>query len=265
MEDKKIFGPVVLNIKKNYAIIRFNRPQKMNALNPEMFAGITRAIDAVKEDDNIKAVILTGKGDHFSAGGDVKADIDPLKHMSLDAFKAYFKPINQLYVDLYHLEKPTISAINGYALGAGLELALCCDIRIAADNSRMGEYFVRMGLVPETGTCLLPKIVGPGAAKMICFSGDAFLSKKALQMGLVDQVVPADELMASSEKLAEKLAGGPASIPLIKKAINALGDIPLEASIDQALHYQFEATRTRDHKEAVAAFLEKRTAVFKGY
>lgn len=264
MKDNSVFGPVNVSIKKNVAIIRFNRPEKMNALNPEMFAGIAKAIDAVKEDDNIRAVILTGKGEHFSAGGDVKGDIDPLKHMSLDAFKAYFKPINQLYVDLYYLEKLTIAAINGYALGAGLELALCCDIRMAADNSKMGEFFVRMGLVPETGTCLLPKIVGPGAAKMICFSGDAYDADRALQMGLVDQVEPADDLLASAQKLAEKLASGPASMPMIKEAINTLGHVPLDDSIDQALHYQFAATRTRDHKEAVGAFLEKRKPVFKG-
>ena len=264
MTNQKALGQTIVIRKDNYAIIKFNRPEKMNALNPELFTSIAEAVEDVKKDDRIRAVILTGNGDHFSAGGDVKEDIDPLKHMPPEEFKAYFKPINQLYVDLYHLNKPTISAINGYALGAGLELALCCDIRIAADNSQMGEFFVRMGLVPETGTCLLPKIVGPGAAKMMCFSGDAYNADQALQIGLVDRVVPPAELMESAENLAEKLAKGPSSIRLIKEAINKLGYMPLEESIDHALSYQFAATRTLDHKEAVDAFCEKRKSVFKG-
>ncbi|THB77633.1 MAG: enoyl-CoA hydratase/isomerase family protein [Desulfobacteraceae bacterium] len=265
MDDSNVFGQTIVSRRKNYAVIRLNRPEKMNALNPDLFAGIAQAIDDVGNDETVKAVIITGEGDHFSAGGDVKEDIDPLKHMTIDEFKAYFKPINQLYVDLYHLSKPTISAVNGYALGAGLELALCCDIRIAADNAKLGEYFVRMGLVPETGTCLLPRIVGPGVAKMICFSGDAYPADHALRIGLVDQVVPPGELMASAENLAEKLSQGPASIRLIKEAINKLGYLPLEESIDHALQYQFAATRTRDHKEAVAAFIEKRKPMFKGH
>jgi 2-(1,2-epoxy-1,2-dihydrophenyl)acetyl-CoA isomerase len=264
VSNQKKIGKTIVIKKNNYAIIKFNRPEKMNALTPELFTSIKDAVNDVKEDHTIKAVILTGSGDHFSAGGDVKGDIDPLKHMSLDEFKAYFLPINQLYVDLYHMNKPTIAAINGYALGAGLELALCCDIRIAADNSKLGEFFVRMGLIPETGTCLLPKIVGHSMAKMMCFTGDAYSAEKALEIKLVDEVVQPEKLLASAEKLAEKLAKGPASISLIKEAINKLGHIPLEESIEHALAYQFAATRTKDHKEAVEAFLEKRKPVFNG-
>ncbi len=263
INEIKIGNTIVIR-KNKYATIKLNRPEKMNALTPELFTSIKEAIEDVRNDDDVKAVIITGNGDHFSAGGDVKGDIDPLKHMSLDEFKTYFKPINQLYVDLYHLDKPTIAAINGYALGAGLELALCCDIRMAANNSQMGEFFVRMGLVPETGTCLLPKIIGPSMAKMMCFTGDAYSAEKALKIGLIDQIEQPDRLLSAAEKLAENLTKGPASIRLIKEAINKLGSIPLKESIDHAVGYQFAATRTQDHKEAVEAFLEKRKSTFEG-
>ncbi len=124
MNNETEIGSTIVIRKNTYATIKLNRPEKMNALTPELFTSIKEAVEDVRSDDDVKAVIITGNGDHFSAGGDVKGDIDPLKHMSLDEFKTYFKPINQLYVDLYHLNKPTIAAINGYALGAGLELAL---------------------------------------------------------------------------------------------------------------------------------------------
>ncbi|WP_299983945.1 enoyl-CoA hydratase/isomerase family protein [Desulfobacula sp.] len=264
MPDVKKIGKTFITRKNKYAVITFNRPEKMNALTPELFNSIKEAVDDVKNDDNINAVVITGGGDHFSAGGDVKGDIDPLKHMTIDEFKAYFKPINQLYLSLYNLNKPTIAAINGYALGAGLELALVCDIRIAADNALLGEFFVRMGLVPETGMCLLPKIVGPGIAKMMCFTGKVYKAEQALEMKLVDQIVPAEDLLGTAEELAAKLAKGPASIRLMKEAINRLGSVSLEESIEPVLNYQFAATRTEDHKEAVTAFLEKRKPVFKG-
>ncbi len=255
---------ILVNKIENYAVISLNRPEKMNALNPDLFDQLLKAIREVDKDDDIRSVILTGAGDNFSAGGDVQEDIVPLKHKSLEEFKAYFKSINELYVELYEFKKPTIAAINGYALGAGFDLTLCCDIRIAANNAKMGEYFVRMGLVPETGACLLPKIVGPSEAKMICLTGKTIKADEALKIGLVDQVVPPEELLATAEKLARQLSQGPASVSLITEAINSLGQMPLKDSIEHALMYQFAATRTMDHGEAVEAFLEKRKPVFTG-
>lgn len=264
MAVEKVIGETIVIREDNWATIKFNRPEKMNALNPELFESIRDAVNDVKDDDSVRVVVITGNGDHFSAGGDVKGDIDPLKYMTFDEHKDYFELINQLYVDIYHINKPTIAAINGYALGAGLELALCCDIRIAADDAKMGEFFVRMGLVPETGTCLLPKIIGASRAKLMCFTGDAYPADKALDIGLVDEVVAPEKLMETAGALAIKLAKGPASINLIKEAINKLGEVSLKDSIEHALKYQFAATRTKDHKEAVEAFLDKRKPVFKG-
>jgi len=264
MSTEKRIGATIVRKTGNYAVISLDRPGKMNALNPDLFDGILRAVREIRTDDDIRCVVLTGSGDHFSAGGDVQEDIVPLKDKSLEEFKAYFKSINELYVELYELKKTTIAAINGYALGAGFDLTLCCDIRIAADNSKMGEYFVRMGLVPETGTYLLPKIVGSSQAKMICLTGKTIESDEALKIGLVDQVVPSGDLLTTAEKLARQLSQGPASVSLINEAINTLGQMPLKEAIEHAVMYQFTASRTLDHKEAVEAFLEKRKPVFKG-
>ncbi len=263
-EEKKEIGSCVLTRKDNYAIIAFNRPDKLNALSPDLFMGMQKAFFEVEHDENVRALIFTGMGDNFSAGGDVEEDIRPLQGKSAIEFKEYFEPLCEMYARIYNLEKPTIAAVNGFALGAGMELALMCDIRIAAETMQMGEFFVRMGLVPEAGMCVLPKLVGMGKAKLMCYTGELVNAQEALRIGLVEQVVPANELMPVAEKLAGRLAKGPASIKIMKRAINEFSNLPLDATINASVLYQFAASRTADHKEAVNAFLEKRKPVFKG-
>jgi enoyl-CoA hydratase len=264
MSETKTFGSCLVKRDGNVATVIFNRPDKMNAFSPDLFQGFLEAFADVAGDDTVRAVIFTGAGDHFSAGGDVEQDIDPLRTLPVKEFKAYFEPLGGLYYGIYNLEKPTIAAIHGFALGAGMELTLMCDFRIAADNAQMGEFFVRMGLVPETGMCMLPKIVGPGWAKRICYTGDLVGAEEALRIGLVEQVVKKEELMPTAEKLARRLARGPASIKIMKRAINEFGNLPLGETLNGATTYQFQATRTRDHEEAVKSFLEKRRSNFTG-
>ncbi len=214
--------------------------------------------------DNVRALVLTGAGDHFSAGGDVEKEIDPLKHKSPREFKAYFEELAELYVHVYNLQIPTIAAVNGLALGAGMELALICDIRIAAEGAQMGEFFVKMGLVPEVGMCLLPKIVGMGMAKLLCYTGDFVNAQEALRIGLVERMVPDAELLPQAEKLASRLARGPYAVSIMKRAINEMAPMSLESTVGMTIGYQFEAIKTRDHAEAVKAFLEKRKPEFTG-
>lgn len=263
-EEKKEIDSCVLTRKDNYAIIAFNRPDKLNALSPDLFLSMQKAFFEVERDESVRALIFTGMGDNFSAGGDVEEDIRPLRGKSAIEFKEYFEPLCEMYARIYNLEKPTIAAVNGFALGAGMELALMCDIRIAADTMQMGEFFVRMGLVPEAGMCVLPKLVGMGKAKLMCYTGELINAQEALRIGLVEQIVPAAELMAAAEKLARRLAKGPASIKIMKRAINEFSTLPLEATINASVLYQFAASRTADHVEAVSAFLEKRKPAFKG-
>ena len=263
-ETIKDFESCFVTVKENTAIVTLNRPGKMNALNPELFEGIAASFSFLASEDDVRAVILTGAGSHFSAGGDVEKDINPLRTKSVNEFRAYFESLADLYEMVFNFNKPTVAAINGYALGAGLEFALMCDIRIAAENASMGEFFIRMGLVPETGMCMLPKIVGLGMAKLICMTGDLVDANEALRIGLVEKVVPANELMSEAEKLALKLGGNPASVRIIKRAINEFAAMPYEATRNAQIAYQFEATRTADHAEAVTAFMEKRKPVFRG-
>jgi enoyl-CoA hydratase/carnithine racemase len=242
----------------------FNRPDKLNAFSPDLFVSITKSYADIKNEKTIRAIIFTGAGDHFSAGGDVSLDIEPLKNMSLKEFREYFDPLVELYMDLYNLEKITIAAINGFALGAGFEMTLLCDFRIASETAQLGEFFVRMGLVPEIGMCILPKIVGPGMARYMCYTGELINAQEAYRIGLVEKVVKSEELLAEAEKLARRLARGPAAVGIIKKAMNQLVNLPLELSTDAGVNYQFAATRTKDHVEAVRAFLEKRKPNFTG-
>lgn len=263
-EETKAYGSCLVTIKDNYAIVTFNRPDKLNAFSPDLFEGIQKAYNDLKSNDALRAIIFTGAGDHFSAGGDVALDIDPLKNMSLKEFKAYFEPLVELYMGLYNLEKVTIAAINGFALGAGFEMTLLCDFRIAADTAKLGEFFVRMGLVPEIGMCLLPGIVGPGMARYMCYTGELIDAREAYRIGLVEKVVPVAELLPEAEKLARRLARGPAAVGIIKKAMNQIGGLPIELTTDVAVNYQFAASRTSDHAEAVTSFLEKRKPSFSG-
>ncbi len=263
-EETREYGSCIVNLEDSCAILVFNRPDKLNAFSPDLFEGIQKAYADIKKDKSIRAVIFTGAGDHFSAGGDVVLDIDPLKHMNLKEFKEYFDPLIDLYMDLYNLDKITIAAINGFALGAGFELTLICDFRIAAETAQLGEFFVKMGLVPEIGMCLLPKIVGPGMARYLCYTGELVGAQEAYRIGLVEKVVSVEELLPEAKKLARRLARGPAAVGIIKKAINQIGGQPLELTTDVAVNYQFAASRTKDHAEAVKAFLEKRRPSFTG-
>ena len=263
-EEKKDVGSCILTRKGNYAIISFNRPEKLNALGQDLFLSLQNAFFEVENDDSIRALIFTGEGDNFSAGGDVEEDIKPLKDKSPTEFKSYFNPLCDVYERIYKVEKPTIAALNGFALGAGMELALVCDIRIAADTMKMGEFFVKMGLVPEAGMCILPKLVGIGKAKLMCYTGELIDAQEALRIGLVEQIVPVSDLMATAEKLAARLARGPASIKIMKRAINEFCMLPLEMTMNSSILYQFAASRTSDHAEAVQSFLEKRKPKFSG-
>ncbi len=262
--ETKEFGSCIVKREEKVATLLFNRPEKMNAFGPELFESMQEAFKDIAGDENVRAVIITGAGDHFSAGGDVEQDINPLRSKSVQGIKDYFDPLGDAYNFLYRMEKPTIAAINGFALGAGMELTLMCDFRIMADNAQLGEFFVKMGLIPEAGMCILPKLVGPGMAKMICYTGKLINAEEALRIRLVEEVVPKDELIPAAEKLARKLARGPASIKIMKRAINEFGDLPLEMTLNQSIAYQFQATRTKDHEEAVTAFLEKRKPNFTG-
>jgi 2-(1,2-epoxy-1,2-dihydrophenyl)acetyl-CoA isomerase len=164
------------------------------------------------------------------------------------------------------MEKPVIAAINGYTIGAGLDLAMSCDIRIASEEAQFGEFFVRMGLVPEAGVYFMPRLLGIGRAKLLSFTGDLIDAKEAERIGLVEKVVPPDKLITSVKELASKLANRRPikTVGLIKKAINESLRMDLDSSLDYASRLTYQSVHTEDHREAVNAFLEGRRPVFKG-
>lgn len=263
--NEQDFGTVkIIRHEGNFATLLLNRPDVLNAMNPDLFKHLGEACKAINADHNIRAVVLTGAGRAFSAGGDVREDIDPLRNMNPTDFDAYLGEVMDTYRNLKNISVPVIAAINGHAVGAGFDALLCSDIRIASDEARFGEFFVRMGLVPEIGSLLLPRFVGTGWAKLLAFTGDLIDGKKAEQIGLVEMCVPHNELIETANALAKRLAAGPKSISAIKKAINESFEMSFEAACEHTMRLQYQMAHTSDHEEAVTAFLNKRKPNFQG-
>lgn len=263
MGSKMRKDPVVLVTREDrVAKIILNVPEKMNAASLELFMSVTDALNDVAADTSVRAVILTGAGKSFCAGADIPKEIARFQKMSGTEFADFTSPVSAAYLAAYRMAKPVIAAINGYAIGIGVDLALSCDIRIAAEDTKLGVFEVKMGLAPEISTYLLPRLIGLSRAKLLSFTGDMIDAQEAFRLGMVDKVVPPDSLMAEAESLARKLADGPLAIPYIKKAMNDSLEMSLESSLRSVFHMQYQLTRTEDHKEAVAAFLEKRQPQF---
>lgn len=254
----------IISRKGGVATVTLNRPEKLNAMSPELILELKPMLHQLSEDDGVRCVVITGAGRAFSAGGDVVKDIAPLSKMTPTEFNTYVDHAVGMYQEIRDMQKPVIAAINGYAVGAGLELALSCDIRIAADDAKLGEFFVRMGITPETGVYYLPKVIGLGKAKLLCFTGDVVSAQDAERMGLVEKVVPAKDLLSEAEALADRFAKGPAAIGIIKKAINESLKMTPETSLHYVMRMQYHLVHTEDHKEAVDAWIEKRSPKFKG-
>ena len=233
------------------ATITICRPESMNCLVQAVLDELAAVTKEIAADAEVKAVILTGKGRAFCAGGD------------LNRFVEGFTPQSAIeYVDLLHpwcmdwinLKKPTIAAVNGAAVGAGMSIALMCDITIASEQAKLGSAFLNMGLIPDlSATYFLPRMVGVHRAK------------EALQMGVVDRVVPQDALLDEARKLAAAFAAGPTyAIASTKRMLNASMDLDLNSLLNLESILQSTCFMTDDSKEAVNAFLEKRKPVFTG-
>ena len=254
---------VIYEKSEGIAIITINRPDALNALNAETIDEILQCLEDIAKDDNVRAVILTGAGPKaFCAGADIKA----MKGMTaLDARKLSQMGY-KLCKAIENLEKPVIAAINGYALGGGLEVAMACDLRIASEKARMGQTEINIGLIPGWGgTQRLPRLVGKTLAKEMVFTGKMIDAQTAYQRGLVNKVVSPEQLMDAAKEMAKELASkAPVALKLSKMLINH----GLETDLDTALVLEREAfgvvASTEDLQEGVSAFLEKRKPVFKG-
>ncbi|OQY25471.1 MAG: hypothetical protein B6I34_02060 [Anaerolineaceae bacterium 4572_32.1] len=258
------FENILVERQDNYALIILNRPRALNALNQALMAELDAAIDELAADESVRAIVLTGAGEKAFAAG---ADISEFNSIPSASVAAEFSLRGQaILIKIERLPKPVIAAINGFALGGGCELIMACDIRLAADTARLGQPEINLGIIPGYGgTQRLTRLVGKGAAKLLCLSGDHITAQEALRIGLVDKVVPAADLLDEAKALAVKLAGkAPVAAAAIKQAIN----VGSEGTLADGL--VFEAAQfglvfdTQDRVEGVNAFLKKRKATWQG-
>lgn len=245
-----------------------NRPEQRNAISE---AGHSREIsdfcDTVSRDRSIRVVVLTGSGDAFCAGGNIKHMKNREGMFAGSPFElreAYRGGIQLIPTALYELEVPVIAAINGPAIGAGLDLACMADIRLASDNAKFAERFVKLGVVPgDGGAWLLPRVVGMARASLMTLTGETIDATKALEYGLVTEVVPLEELTERVMDIAEKIAANPGhATRLAKRLLREGQDMKLAPLLELSAAYQALAHSTKDHHEAVTAILEKRSPKF---
>jgi enoyl-CoA hydratase len=257
------YQTLLLEIRDGIAFLTINRPDKLNALNDLVVSELHQAALALKTDDAVRGVILTGSGPKaFVAGADIG---DLAKQGVIDGRQRALNGQQMLYA-LERLGKPVLAAVNGFALGGGCELAMACHIRIASENARFGQPEVNLGITPGYGgTQRLPRIVGKGNALYMLLTGEHVKAPDALRMGLVSLVVPQDQLMAEAEKLMKGIvAKGPVALALTIDAV----DRGLETSLEEGMRIEADAfglvASTQDMKEGLMAFLEKRPAKFTG-
>ena len=245
------------------AVVTVNRPEKYNALNRQTIADLEQCFEAIERDASVRAVILTGAGEKAFVAG---ADINELATLQPIEARNHAARGQRLFTRIERLAKPTIAAINGFALGGGLELAMACGLRVASENARLGQPEVKLGILPGYGgTQRLPRLVGRGAALAMLLTGDPITAQEAYRIGLVEQVTPPAELLSTARQWAAKmLANAPLALALCLEAVNAGLEMPLdEAMAFEAGQFGLSCS-TEDMKEGTRAFLEKRKAAFRG-
>ena len=257
------YKAILLEKKDGIATVTINQPKTMNCLVQDVFDELGLVTKELAADGDVKAVILTGAGRAFCAGGDLNRFMEGFDRVSsID----YVDAIRPWCLNWVNLKKPTIAAVNGPAVGAGLSLVLMCDISIVSDQAKLGSAFISMGLIPDLAAAyFLPRTVGPQKAKELLLTGRQVSAQEALEIGMVNRVVPHDQVIAESVSLAKQLANGPSfAIWSTKRMINMSLDMDLKNLLELESLIQGSCFTTDDSKEAVDAFLHKRKPVFKG-
>ncbi|MBS0349203.1 MAG: crotonase/enoyl-CoA hydratase family protein [Proteobacteria bacterium] len=250
--------------------VRMDSPETRNALSePAQMQEFVDLCSAVKADRSVKVVVLTGNGPAFCAGGNVKDMRERGGIFAGSPYElrdSYRNGIQRIPLALYDLDVPVVAAINGPAIGAGLDLACMCDVRISADTAKFAESFVKLGIVPgDGGAWLLPRIVGMPKASLMALTGDTIDAIKALEWGLVTEVVPAAELEGAAQDIARRMAANPShGLRLTKRLLREGQHMRLDSLLELSAAFQSLAHHTDDHQEAVRAFLEKRTPQYTG-
>lgn len=254
---------LLFEVGEGIATITFNRPKALNAMNSETMTELFDAVTFCKNDDGIKVIILTGTGEKAFVAG---ADISEMQNLRPKAALAFMELGNETLRMLETLPKPSIAAVNGFALGGGTEITMACDMRFASETARFGQPEILIGLIPGWGgTQRLPRLIGMGRAKELIMGGEMIDAKRAYEIGLVNRILPADQLMPETKKFAAKLAGMPGfALKMAKHAINFGYDLALDNAIRLEVECCAQCFSTDDQKEGMKAFLEKRKPVFTG-
>ncbi len=256
---------VLLDIADRVATVTLNRPEKLNALNSELMDALVPAIENVAEDKEVRCVVITGAGRGFCAGGDI-ADMASGAALPDENPVTRLRRREEVSRLLHEMPKPTIAMINGPAAGAGLSIALACDIRIAGESARMGTAFVRVGFSGDYGgTWMLQRLVGPAKARELYFTGELIDAREAERIGLVNRTVPDDRLASETRTLAERIAKGPPiALARMKQNMNLGLVSDYSTLLDSEAEGMVMSAATEDNREALKAFLEKRMPEFQG-
>ena len=269
-------------------VITMDDPATRNAIGIEMASAMQEQLDLLESSRSLRALVITGRDPSFCSGANVRrmheSNLALSTHTQIDeSFEPWtdldnawarapgnsteeMDVVRMLTVRLHKLQKPSIAAVNGHAIGLGMGLSLACDIRFASDHAQFSEAFIRNGLIPADGSSWhLPRLIGLGNTLLLQYTGDIIKADEAYRLGIVSKVVPHDDLMGTALDLAQRLAHGPTySMALIKKLAHASLDVEFEKSMGLAGPAQSLARKTQDHREGTKAFLEKRQPQFKG-
>jgi 2-(1,2-epoxy-1,2-dihydrophenyl)acetyl-CoA isomerase len=247
------------------ATITLARPEKRNAINAQMFAELGEATERAARDPGIRAVLVRGEGPSFSAGIDVTL-LGQLAGTRGARFRSFVHTAQRPNLNLARMDKVTVAAVQGHAIGAGFQLALACDLRIVSDDARFAMLEVRFGLIPDLGgTHRLTRLVGPGRTKELLWTGRSVHAEEAERLGLANRVVSGDTLGKEADAFVRDLAAmPPLPVTLTKNLVNRADETPFETQLEREMMAQASAVDSEDHREAVEAFLEKRPPRFHG-
>ncbi|MCB2145188.1 MAG: enoyl-CoA hydratase/isomerase family protein [Deltaproteobacteria bacterium] len=248
---------VIYDKQDGVAIIRLNRPQVLNAMNKRLWLDMQTALDDARADGRIKVVVITGEGRAFSTGADLKES----KTRSIEDYRDYLVSLQEVSRTIIRFEKPTIAAVNGFAIGSGYELALACDIRIAAEEAKIGSPEAKVTSSVTGGAFrLVQDLIGPGKARELLFTGEYIDGREAQRIGLVNRAVPAEKLMETVMEMAAKIAANSSfSLKMIKKGLNmALGEVSLEALMDFEVEACLACVSTKERQASLTAFEDRK-------
>ncbi len=251
------FECIIYKKEEEIATIKLNRPKVLNAMNKQLWLDFQVALEDVKNDPEIKVLIIAGEGRAFSTGADLKDS----KDRTIEEYRNYLVELQETSRKIIRFEKPIIAAINGYALGSGYELALACDIRIAAEEARIGSPEARVTSSVTGGAMrLVQDLIGPGKAKELIFTAEYIDGKEAERIGLVNKAVPLDQLMGTAIEMAKKIAeNSPFSIKMIKRGFNmARGEVSLEALMDYEIEACLACVSTKERQDSLQEFEERK-------